>query len=129
MVFSQYHLHPEYKSLAPDSTPCKGNTTGLLGRYPVTASRFHLVGKETERGWEQSEDVSTLLPSLMRYQDCTVAEEQLRQRLLQIPLDVLECETGLSRHTILRARQGRRIHPGSLQLFRIAARNIKTRFD
>jgi hypothetical protein len=34
----------------------------------VTASGFHLIGKETERGWEQSEDVSTLLMSLMRYQ-------------------------------------------------------------
>jgi hypothetical protein len=30
MVFSQYDLHPEYKSLAADGTPCKGDTTGLL---------------------------------------------------------------------------------------------------
>ena len=31
----------------------------------------------------------------------------LRQRPLQIPLDVLEGETGLSRHTILRTRRER----------------------
>jgi len=54
-------------SLAPDGMPCKGDTSGLLARYPVTASDFHLIGKETERGWEQSADISTLLPSLMRY--------------------------------------------------------------
>jgi hypothetical protein len=30
-------------------------------RYPVTATAFHLIGKETERGWEQSEDISTLI--------------------------------------------------------------------
>lgn len=120
MVFSQYHLHPEYKSLAPDGTPCKGETTGLLGRYPVTASGLHLIGKETERGWEQSEDPRTLLPSLRHYEK-SVTPDQLRQRLRQIPLDVLERETGLSGHTILRARRGERVHPRTLHSLRIAA--------
>jgi hypothetical protein len=95
----------------------------------VTASGFHLIGKETERGWEQSEDISTVLPSLMSYQNINVAADKLRQRLLHMPLDVLERETGLSRHTILRTRQGKRIHSRSLQLLKIASRNIKTRFD
>ena len=27
-----------------------------------------MIGKETERGWEQADDISTLLPSLIRYQ-------------------------------------------------------------
>jgi hypothetical protein len=101
-------------------TPC-----GLLGRYPVTASGFHLIGKETERGCEQSEDISTLLPSLMQYQNGSVPGEQLRQRLLGTPLDVLELETRLSRHTILRARFGERVHPRSLQRLRIAARTLR----
>jgi hypothetical protein len=80
-------MSTEYKSLAPDGTPCSAETAGLLGRYPVTASGFHLIGKETERGWERAEDISTLLPSLVRYhQDRGVAGERLRQRLLQIPL-------------------------------------------
>ena len=116
MVFAQYVRHPESKSLAPDGTACTSDTCGLLARYPVTASGFHLIGKETERGWEQSEDISTLLPSLTRYQDGSVAGEQLRQRLLRIPLDVLERETGLSRHTILRARRGQVVHPRSVEL-------------
>ncbi len=55
MVFSQYLRHPEYKSLAPDDTPCKAYSQGLLKRYPVTACGFHLIGKETERGWEQND--------------------------------------------------------------------------
>ena len=121
MFFTQYTRHPEYKSLAPDGTSWKAESRGLLKRYPVTASGFHLIGKETERGWEQSEDISTLLPSLMRYQNGSVAGEQLRQRLLHISLDVLERETGLSRHTILRARRGERVHPRSLQRLRMAA--------
>ncbi len=126
MVFAQYIRHPEYKSLAPDGNPCKADTRGLLKRYPVTASEFHLIGKETERGWEQAEDISTLLPSLVRYQQNKGAAKQaLRERLQQISLDTLEKETGLSRHTILRARQGKRVHPRSLQRLRTDAGSIR----
>ena len=85
---------------------------------PVT-SGFRLIGKETERGWEQ-DDVSTLLPSLVRYENHTVAGEQLRQRLLQIPLDVLERKTGLSRHTLVRARRGQEMRKQSLETLRTA---------
>jgi hypothetical protein len=96
---------------------------------PGQGSEVSFDGKETERGWEHSEDISTLLPSLMQYQKSCVAGKQLRQRLLDIPLDVLERETGLSRHTILRARREKRIHARSLELLRITARNTKARFD
>jgi hypothetical protein len=116
MAFAQYIRHPESKSLAPDGTPCMGDTCGLLARHPVTASRFYLIGKETERGWEQSEDISTVLPSLVRYQTGSVAGERLRQRLMKIPLDTLERETGLSRHSIVRVRKGKRVHLRTLEL-------------
>jgi hypothetical protein len=116
-IFSQYVQHPEYKSLAPDGKPCEGDSHGLLQRYPVTASEFILIGKETERGWEHAEDISTLLPSLKRYERNTgTANESLRERLQQMSLNALQKETGLSRNTILRARRGLRVHPRSLQL-------------
>ena len=122
MIFSQYIKHPEYKSLAPDGKPCKADSQGLLQRYPVTASEFILIGKETERGWEQAEDISTLLPSLMRYdQNTGIANQELRERLNKLSLNDLQKETGLSRNTILRARRGQRIHPRSLQLLQVAA--------
>jgi hypothetical protein len=88
----------------------------LLKRYPVAASGFHFIGKETERGWEDAEDISTLLPSLVRYEQNVVASEQLRPRLQQISLSRLERLTGLSRHSILRARRGERVHPRTIQL-------------
>jgi hypothetical protein len=116
MVFAQYHRHPEFKSLGPDGKSCKADTQGLLKRYPIKASEIHLIGKETERGWGQSEDISTLLPSLMRYQDRGFTGDRLRQRLRQIPLDVLERETRLSRHTILRARRGQNVRASSLRM-------------
>jgi hypothetical protein len=122
MIFSQYIHHREYKSLAPDGTLCKAESCGLLKRYPVTASGFHLIGKETERGWEQAEDVSTLLPSLIRYErQDGPAKQALRERLQQIPPGVLQQKTGLTRHTILRARRGLQVRASSLQRLRIAA--------
>ena len=124
-TFAQYVKHPEYKSLAPDGTLCKAGTAGLLRRYPVRASGFHLIGKETERGWEQSEDVSTLMPSLVRYGfDGGVPDEQLKKRLNAISLAVLESETGLSRHTIVRARRGQCIHSKSLRLLKALVRKM-----
>jgi hypothetical protein len=121
LIFSQYVKHPEYKSLAPDEKPCQPDSKGLLQRYPVTASEFILVGKETERGWEQAEDISTLLPSLMRYdQNTDIANQQLRARLNKLSLNALQKETGLSRNTILRARRGERVHPRSLERLRMA---------
>jgi hypothetical protein len=52
------------------------------------------------------------MPSLVRYRsDTAVADEQLRNRLVEITLAFLEFETGLSRHTIVRARRGQPVHP------------------
>lgn len=128
MVFKQYHGHREAKSSAPDGSRCKPDTAGLLKRYPVTATSFHLIGKETERGWEQNDDVSTLMPSLVRYgSDTGIADEQLRKRLLEIPLAFLEFETGLSRHTIVRARRGEPVHARSLQLLKNVVRRVPVR--
>lgn len=124
-IFAQYVKHPEYKSLAPDGRPCEADTHGLLKRYPVTASEFILIGKETERGWEQAEDISTLLPSLKRYERNTgTANQLLREHLQKISLNVLQNETGLSRNTILRARRGQRVHPRSLERLRTAAGTV-----
>jgi hypothetical protein len=93
----------------------------------VTASKFHLIGKETERGWEQSGDISTLLPSLMRYQDGPSTGEQLRQQLMRMTLTILERGTGLSRHTLVRARRGHALHPRSLRLVQDAVAKVSVR--
>lgn len=125
MVFRQYHRHPESKSTAPDGSPCRADSAGLLKRYPVTAAGFHLIGKETERGWEQNDDISTLLPSLVRYGlNSGIADDRLKRRLREIPLAFLERETGLSRHTIVRARRGQPVHARSIRLLKNAIRKV-----
>ncbi len=128
MIFQQYPRHPESKSFAPDGTPRKTDSKGLLKRYPVAATGFHLIGKETERGWEQNDDISTIMPSLVRYGlDSSIADERTRTRLLEIPLAYLESETGLSRHTIVRARRGQPVHARSMGLSQTVVRRVPLR--
>jgi len=111
MVFAQYLRHPEFKSMTPDGSPCKAESRGLLQRYPIIATGLHLIGKETERGWEQSEDISTLLPSLPHYQRATFVNRGVQEQLYKVALNTLQLRTGLSRHSLLRARRGQVIHP------------------
>ena len=94
----------------------------------MTASGFRLIGKETERGWEQSEDVSTLLPSLLHYEapGGTIGF-RLLEKLRDTPLDVLEEATGLSRHTLVRARRGQRVNPRSLQVLKVKVGKVSVR--
>lgn len=95
---------------------------GYCKALPVNASGIRLIGKETERGWEQDDDISTLLPWLIQYDaPDSGAGSRLQMRLREIHLDVLEAATGLSRHTLVRARKGKRLHPRSLDILRRAA--------
>jgi hypothetical protein len=131
MVFAQYWQHPESKSLGPDGMHCSSDTRGLLQRCPVTAAAtFCLIGKETERGWDQEDDISTLLPALVRYENAgATIGTRLQQRLMDTPLDVLEAATGLSRHTLVRARRGERVHPRSLRCIKAATKAGPVRID
>jgi len=54
----EYQEHPEAKSLAPDGTPCEADTKGLLQRAHIIAGEFRYVGKETDRKWEEGDDIS-----------------------------------------------------------------------
>jgi DNA polymerase type B, organellar and viral len=66
-VLRMYPLHPEAKSLAPDGTPCKADTRGVLARALIVAGARHPVGKETDRRWEHGEDLSLKDFTLLDY--------------------------------------------------------------
>jgi hypothetical protein len=59
-LLTEYQEHPEAKSLAPDGTPCMPDTKGLLKRAHVVAGQLRYVGKETDRKWEEGDDISVL---------------------------------------------------------------------
>jgi hypothetical protein len=56
----QYQRHPEAKSLAPDGMQCCAETRGLLKRAYVIAGEIRYVGKETDRKWEEGDEISVL---------------------------------------------------------------------
>jgi hypothetical protein len=112
-----YLRRPESKSLAPDSTPCVGDTKGLLRRASVVASDIVPVGKETDRHWEQGEDMSLVDFRVMQYQPISkmvIADTALREQLVKIGMRQLMRRTALSQHTLEAIRAGRSVRRRSL---------------
>ena len=103
-----YTKHPEAKSLAPDGTPCTCDTWGLLKRSSVVAASRRYVGKETDRRWEQGEDLSLVEFKAFEYQQSkqVVAGEDIKADILKIGIRKLERETGVSHHTLEKVLKG-----------------------
>jgi hypothetical protein len=68
IILNQYLRKPEVKSLAPDGTRYTGKTQGLLRRTKILARQLIPVGKETDRRWEQGEDMSMVDFEVEQYQ-------------------------------------------------------------
>ena len=64
----RYLAHPESKSLAPDGSPSGPHTKGLLGRIHVIAEEHRRIGKESDRKWEEGDDLESLLFKPIEYQ-------------------------------------------------------------
>ncbi len=107
-VLYLYTKHPEAKSLAPDGTPCTCDTRGLLQRSSVTAASRRYVGKETDRRWEQGEDLSLVEFTSFEYQQSkqAVAGEDIKNDILKFGIRKLERDTGVSHHTLNKILKG-----------------------
>jgi hypothetical protein len=86
-LFYRYMLHPEAKSLSPDGTPCKADTQGLLGRTHIIAGRHRRIGKETDRRWEEGDDLESLMYVPLEYEHPAEQQEpahlvRARKRLI-----------------------------------------------
>jgi len=63
-----YQNHPEAKSLGPNAEPCEFDTCGLLQRAHIVAGEHIPIGKESDRHWEEGEDINVLEFRTIRYQ-------------------------------------------------------------
>ena len=105
-----YLRRAESKSLAPDGSPCIAETQGLLKRASIVAGEIVPVGKETDRPWEESEDIEMLDFKVLEYRpvsDMVVADQNLRDAIAQRGLRALMRATKLSQHTIEAIRDGK----------------------
>jgi hypothetical protein len=87
-LVESYQNHPEAKSLGPDGKPCEFDTRGLLQRAHVVATEEPIyIGKESDRHWDQSEDISLLEFKAIQYKrrgKAIATAEQLR-RITGVP--------------------------------------------
>jgi len=126
-VLRLYPYHPESKSLAPDGTSCAATTRGLLQRASVAAGKFRYVGKETDRRWEQGEDLSLTSFSPVEYSvsgKMAVADAAILEEMSKRPMREMMRKTGLSQHTLEAIRNRKAVRSRTLavlkQSFRIA---------
>jgi hypothetical protein len=98
----EYQEHPEAKSLAPDGTPCLAATSGLLQRVHVIAGEFRYVDKETERKWEEGDDLSVLEFKTTEYGRVkkVLGDTALADEIRAIGIRKMMELTKMSQHTI-----------------------------
>jgi len=109
-VLREYEYHPESKCADARGDVCSKQTVGLLQRRHVRIDQIEYIGKESnsleevEAGLIHSaESVYTVYHDPQR----DVWETKVRPALKQVPLSVLQKETGLSRRMLIKARTGR----------------------
>jgi hypothetical protein len=88
MLLDSYQNHPEAKSLGPDGKPCEFDTRGLLQRAHIVANWPPVyIGKESDRHWEEGEDLSLLEFNAIEYKrkGNAVADDGQLARIAMIP--------------------------------------------
>src|SRR5262249_561347 len=121
IMLAQYLRDPEVKSLAPGADPCVSDSRGLLGRMSIQAGRIVLIGKESDRSWEQGEDPSMLDFKLKEYgkrRNLFVAEVGERARWSGIGIRELRRRLKLSQKAIYSVLRGDPVRRTTLATFR-----------
>lgn len=129
-LLERYIWHREAKSLAAAGMESLETTTGLLTRMPVHAHSIQLIGKETDRRWEQGEDISLLDSKLTIYRPNETkklaVDSELQQAVRKVSRRELARTSGLSENTIKRARRGERLQKATIiKLWEALARLIR----
>lgn len=100
----QYQKHPEAKSLAPDGSACRTETMGLLKRAHVVVEEIRYVGKETDRKWEEGDEISLLEFSATEYgrRGKVLASEDVKAAIQKIGINRCARESGFDRKNFVR---------------------------
>ena len=101
-LLESYQSHPEAKSLGPDGNPCDSKTLGLLQRAHIDANWPPIyIGKESDRHWEEGEDLSLLEFKAIQYKrkGNAVADDKQLARMLKVPKREF-MRRGINQHTL-----------------------------
>jgi hypothetical protein len=121
-----YQNHPEAKSLGPDGKPCDFKTRGLLQRAHIVANWPPVyIGKESDRHWEESEDLSLLDFKAIEYKpkgNAVATDEQLA-RIATVPKREF-IRRGINQHTLEKICRGEPVRGGQISEMFESARRI-----
>jgi hypothetical protein len=94
----------EAKSLAPDGTPCRADKKGLLKRAHIVAGELRYIGKETDRKWEEGDDISVLEFKTTEYgrSKMVFASEEVKKDIKNIGINKCARESGFDRKNFIR---------------------------
>ena len=97
----EYQEHPEAKSLAPDGHHAGGHERTATACH-VIAGEFRYMGKETDRKWEEGDDLSVLEFKTTEYGRAKkiVADTSLADEIRTIGIRKTMELTKMSQHTI-----------------------------
>ena len=95
---------PRSKRLAPDGSPCSAETKGLLKRAHIVAGEIRYVGKETDRRWEEGEEISVLEFTATEYgrKGKVIATEEVKAAIQKIGINKCARESGFHRANFIR---------------------------
>ena len=126
-VVERYRWHRESKSLAPDGTICTHETKGLLRRSPVNCDGIRYIGKETDRRWEQGEEISMLDSFTLEYHPNETAnmttDPELQRKMHEHSIRAFAKAAGVSTKTIRAARDGKRLRKSTVDKLEDALRS------
>jgi hypothetical protein len=102
MLLESYQSHPEAKSLGPDGKPCDSETRGLLQRAHIVANWPLIpIGKESDKHWEEGEDLSLLEFQTIQYRPKgnAIANDEELARIAKVPKREF-MRHGINQHTL-----------------------------
>src|SRR5437660_11373636 len=102
MLLESYQNHAEAKSLGPDGKPSEFDTCGLLQRADIVANWPPIyIGKESDKHWEEGEDLSLLEFKTIEYKrkGYPVATDEQLERIATIPKREF-MPRGINQHTL-----------------------------
>jgi hypothetical protein len=102
MLLDSYQNHPEAKSLGPDGKPCDFKTRGLLQRTRIIAKWPPIyIGKESDRHWEEGEDLSLLEFKAVQYKrkGNAIANDEQLASIARVPKREFR-RRGINQHTL-----------------------------
>jgi hypothetical protein len=102
MLLDSYQNHPEAKSLGPDGRACEFDTRGLLRHAHVYANWPPIyIGKESDKHWEEGEDLSLLDFKAIEYKrkGNAVADDEQLASIAKVPKREF-MRRGINQHTL-----------------------------